>query len=275
MDRAGGYQDYPFVAEFYDHMYRARQDIAFWLQMAQQAGGPVLEVGCGTGRVLVPIARAGIEITGLDLSEHMLGLCRERLAREPEQVRARARLVRADMRDFDLGRCYPLATIPFRPFQHLQTVEDQISCLRAIRRHLAPDGRLILDLFNPSVYHLARQVTGEELGDEPEMVLPDGRRVLRRHRYVSIDLYHQVNHVEHVFYVTHPDGRRERLVHAFGMRYLFRYEAEHLLARCGFALEHVYADFDCRPYGSEYPGELILIARRPTADDRRRLTFDA
>ena len=103
-------------------------------------------------------------------------------------------------------------------------------------------------------------------GDEPELLLPDGRRVLRRHRVVSLDLYHQVNHVEQIFYVTHPDGREERLVHAFRMRYLFRYEAEHLLARCGFELEHVYAGFDRQPYGSEYPGELIMVARK---DDGR------
>jgi SAM-dependent methyltransferase len=269
MDRAGGYQENPFVAEFYDHIYRERQDIAFWLEAAQGSGGPVLEIGCGTGRVLIPTARAGIEITGLDLSEHMLGLCRERLAREPHEVQVRARLVRADMREFDLGQVYHLVTTPFRPFQHLETVEDQISCLHSIRRHLAPGGRLILDLFNQSVHVLAREttgqareMTGQELGDEPELVLPDGRRVLRRHRIVSIDLYNQINHAEQIFYVTHPDGRRERLVHAFVMRYLFRYEAEHLLARCGFVLEEVYADFDKRPYGSEYPGQLILVARK-------------
>jgi SAM-dependent methyltransferase len=272
MDRAGGYQENPFVAEFYDHIYRERQDIAFWLEAAQASGGPVLEIGCGTGRVLIPAARAGIAITGLDLSEHMLGVCRERLAREPDEVQARARLVRADMREFDLGQTYRLVTTPFRPFQHLETVEGQISCLRCIRRHLAPDGRLILDLFNPSVHHLASDISGLELGDEPELVLPDGRRVLRRHRRVSMDLYNQVNHVEQIFYVTHPDGRRERLVHAFGMRYLFRFEAEHLLARCGFALEQVYAGFDKRPYGSEYPGELILVARRQTTDDGRHTT---
>jgi SAM-dependent methyltransferase len=270
-DHAGGYQGNPFVAEFYDHIYRERQDIAFWIEQAQASGGPVLEIGCGTGRVLIPTARAGIAITGLDLSEHMLRVCRERLAREPDEVRARARLVRADMRDFELGQAYRLVTTPFRPFQHLETVEDQLSCLRCIHRHLAPGGRLILDLFNPSVYHLAREITGEELEDGPELVLPDGRRVLRRHRFVSMDLYNQVNHVELIFYVTHPDGRQERLVHAFGMRYLFRYEAEHLLARCGFALEQVYAGFDKRPYGSEYPGELILVARK----DEGRRTDDA
>jgi hypothetical protein len=67
--------------------------------------------------------------------------------------------------------------------------------------------------------------------------------------------------VELIYYVTHPDGREERLVHAFPMRYLFRFEAEHLLVRCGFAVEALYAGFDRSPYGSAYPGELIFVAR--------------
>jgi hypothetical protein len=192
----------------------------------------------------------------------MLRVCRERLAREPDEVRDRARLVQADMRAFELGQGYRLVTTPFRPFQHLETVEGQLSCLRCVHRYLAPGGRLILDLFNPSVHFLASPITGEETGDDTELVLPDGRRVRRRGRVASIDRHQQVFRAEQIFYVTHPDGHRERLVHAYLMRYLFRYEAEHLLARCGFVLEEVYAGFDRRPYGSEYPGELILVARK-------------
>ena len=67
---------------------------------------------------------------------------------------------------------------------------------------------------------------------------------------------------ELIYYVTHPDGREERLVHAFTMRYLFRFEAEHLLARAGFQIEHLYADYDKSAYGSKYPGELLFVARK-------------
>ncbi|MFQ5968764.1 MAG: class I SAM-dependent methyltransferase, partial [Acidimicrobiia bacterium] len=124
---SGGYDEFGFVAEFYDHVvpYRERDDIAFWVQMAHDAGGPVLEVGCGTGRVLIPTARAGIQITGLDLSSSMLAVCRHKLAHEPDEVRARVKLLEADMRDFHIEPEFRLATTPFRPFQHLITVEDQ------------------------------------------------------------------------------------------------------------------------------------------------------
>jgi hypothetical protein len=77
------------------------------------------------------------------------------------------------------------------------------------------------------------------------------------------DLFNQVIHTELVHYITHPDGRKERLVQAFPMRYFFRFEAEHLLARAGFEVEQVYADYDKSPYGSKYPGELIFAARKP------------
>jgi len=131
MDAAGGYEEYDFIADLYDHVvpYRNRPDVGFFVEAALSAGGPVLEVGCGTGRVLIPTARAGVETVGLDLSTHMLAVCRKRLEAEPEPVRSRARLVQADMRRFELGRKFTLATIPFRPFQHLLTVEDQLSCL--------------------------------------------------------------------------------------------------------------------------------------------------
>lgn len=263
----GGADEYGEIADLYDHVvpYRNRSDVGLFVEAALSAGSPVLEVGCGTGRVLIPTARAGIETVGLDLSTHMLAVCRKRLEAEPEPVRSRARLVQADMRRFELGQKFTLATIPFRPFQHLLTVEDQLSCLASIRAHLVDGGRLILDLFNPSLDMLAKPAGGEEGGDEPEFTTPDGRRVVRKYRTVAQDRFRQVNDYELIYYVSHPDGRQERLVQAFPLRYLFRFEAEHLLARAGFEVEHLYADFEKRPYGSAYPGELFFVARKTSA----------
>src|SRR6185503_7122909 len=135
-------------------------------------------------------------------------------------------------------------------FQHLVTLEDQLACLAAIRRHLEPDGHLVFDVFNPSIHNLAKTADGAETDEESPFTLPDGRSIVRRHRMLERDLIRQINSGELVYYVTHPDGRQERLVHAFQMRCLFRFEAEHLLARAGFAVDHVYSDFDRSPYGS-------------------------
>lgn len=260
-DISGGYQSQPFVAEMYDHIgpYRTRPDLDFYLDMANKSEGPVLELGCGTGRVLLPLARQGIEIVGLDASQHMLAVCQEKLANEPGEVQDRVQLFQGDMRHFNLDETFSLVTAPFRAFQHLLDVEDQINCLTSIQQHLSPGGTFILDIFNPSLKRLTEDNLGEEFSEDPPFQMPDGRQVIRRHKITARDLYKQIIYVELVYYVTHPGGREEQLVHAFPMRYLFRYEAEHLLGRCGFKVQALYADYDRTPFGEHYPGELIFV----------------
>ncbi|MBZ5543809.1 MAG: class I SAM-dependent methyltransferase [Acidobacteriia bacterium] len=264
MEHPRGYDEYAVVAEFYDYVvpYRERRDVDFFVELARQSGGPVLEIGSGTGRVLIPTARAGVEIVGLDSSASMMEVCRAKLAHEPQEVQTKVQLVEGDMRQFDLGREFRLVTVPFRPFQHLISVEDQMASLATIRRHLLAGDSLVLDLFNPSLPHLADDRFLEDLNREPPFTMPDGRRVLRRHHILGRDFFRQTQEVELIYRVTYPDGHEERFVHRFVMRYLFRYEAEHLLARSGFEVEQVYADYDKSPYGSKYPGELILVAKK-------------
>jgi SAM-dependent methyltransferase len=261
-ENKSGYSSDARLAELYDYVvpYRERDDIAFYIEAARSSGGPVLEAGCGTGRILIPIAQAGIEITGIDLSEPMLAACQRKLQAEAEQVQAKARLELADMRDFDLGRKFTLVTTPFRSFQHLLTVSDQLACLDCFRQHLEPGGQLILDVFNPSIRALSREDYGEIVAEEPEFSLPDGTRCVRRHRILHRDHFQQLTQVELLYDLTYTDGTEERLIHAFEMRHLFRYEAEHLLARAGFELEAVFADYHKNPFGTHDPGELILMA---------------
>jgi SAM-dependent methyltransferase len=255
--------DYAIAADLYDYVvpYAKRPDVAFYVDAARSAGGPVLELGCGTGRVLIPTARVALDITGIDASPRMLDICRHRLGAERPEIQSRVTVIEADMRSFDLARRFALATIPFRPFQHLATVDDQLACLAAIRRHLADNGRLVFDLFNPSLDLLANHPLGVESGHEPEFVTPDGRRVIRCYRTVTQDLFRQTGSHELIYDVTNADGSKERLVHPFTLRYLFRFEAEHLLARAGFAVEHLYSDYARSPYGAQYPGDLIFVAK--------------
>lgn len=256
--------EYEGAAEFYDYVvpYATRGDVEFYVDEALAANGPVLELGCGTGRVLIPIARAGVTIDGLDGSPNMLARCREKLLAEPAKVQSRVTLHEGDMRSFELRKQFALVTIPFRPFQHLLTVDDQLACLRSIHRHLTSEGRLILDIFNPSIDLLVNRPLGVEMVEGPPFEMPDGRSVTRSFKISNPDRFEQVNDIELIYDVTHRDGRTGRQVHAFRMRYLFRYEAEHLLARSGFAVEQLYAGYDRSAYGSTYPGELIFIARK-------------
>ncbi len=255
---------YTIIAEFYDHVvpYRDRKDVDFFVEMATESGGPMLEIGCGTGRVLIPTARAGIEIVGLDLSPAMLSVCRRKLESESGAVQARVRLVEGDMRHFHVGGEFALATMPFRSFQHLIAVDEQTACLRGVHRHLADGGRLILDLFNPDLKRLTDEKYLEHREAEPEFTMPDGRKVVRVARNLSRNLFEQTVEVELAHNVTHPDGRKEAPAQRLTLRYFFRFEIEHLLARTGFEVERLYGDYDRSPFGAKEPGEMIFVARK-------------
>ncbi len=242
----GGYEYHEFVADFYDAAYnRVRvKDIDFFIDYSKKAGGRTLELGCGTGRVLIPTAISGCKITGLDLSPYMLKKCREKLDKQPQEIQKRVRLVQGNMTDFKTGEKYKLVTIPFRPFQHLITIEEQKACLNCIRRHLATHGRLIIDVFNPNPSRLVPDSKyTDEVEDLPEMTLPDGRKLRRASRMAAFHRELQYNDVELIYYVTHPDGRTERLVQSFPMRYYYRYEMEHLLELCRFKVVELIRGF--------------------------------
>ena len=143
---------YRISAKYYDGAYAAMKDLAdtsFYCELVRQSGGPVLEIGGGTGRILLPIAREGIEIHGVDNSAPMLATLKESLTREKSEVRDRVSLHSGDMRDFRLGRQFPLVTIPFRPMQHRYTVPDQVRALKSAATHLQNDGILAFDVFYP------------------------------------------------------------------------------------------------------------------------------
>jgi len=255
-----------FVAEYYDHLpvTAGRPDVEFYVEAAKSQGGPILELGCGTGRVLVPIARAGVRITGLDQSKPMLERARAKLAQEPREVQERVRLVDGDMTNFALDEKFRLVIIPFRPFQHLLTVEAQLACLGHVHRHLAAGGRLIVDFFQTDPRRMFDPQFFEESAGLPEVKLPDGRMVRLTDRVIAYHRAEQQNDVEMYFNVRHSDGRMERLVHAFTVRYFFRFEVEHLLARSGFRVVEAFGGFDRSPLADESP-DMIFVAERAGA----------
>ncbi len=246
-------------SEFYDY-HAKRGDVKFYIDFAVQSGGTVLEIGCGTGRILIPTARAGVCITGLDKSTEMLKICQRKLKDESREVSDRVKLVHADMSNFNLGSKFSLVTIPFGPFNCLVSVEEQLRCLNCIKRHLHHNGALVLDLFYPSSREFSSGEEGFSVKTPFEM--PDGRSVTWGLHFNSVDYNRQVIHEEMIYDVHYPDGHDERLVYPSPLRYFFRYEVEHLLARAGFKTESVYADFNREPFGSKYPSELIFLARK-------------
>ncbi|MCW5881921.1 MAG: methyltransferase domain-containing protein [Anaerolineae bacterium] len=258
--------EYDAFAAVYDFEYdELVEDIPFYRDLATEAGGPVLELGAGTGRVLIPVAAAGVEIVGLDASPAMLAVAREKVAGLPPDVQARISLVEGDMRSFDLGEArFGLVYIPFRAFLHMLTVEDQLSALAAIWRSLRPGGRLALAFFDPRLDLIAARTTARATTPFIERVTPllDGARVVQwaAPRY---DPLRQILDAEFIYDRLDADGRLVERVHRHLMlRWIYRYEAEHLFARAGFTTEALYGGFDGRPFESE-GDEQVWVLRRP------------
>jgi SAM-dependent methyltransferase len=156
-----GTREHYVDAEGYDHEYRRRRDdVAFYLDVAaKHAGGaPILELGCGSGRLTLPLARAGHRIVGVDASQSMLERTRARLASLPERLARHVRLVEGDFRALRTvvrGR-HPLVICPFNTFQHLYERADVEAFLDGVRASLAPGGRFVFDLMNPDLRWLSR-----------------------------------------------------------------------------------------------------------------------
>lgn len=266
MSRFDGYEDYKFVAEFYDLAYEQQihnnQDIDFFTSYSIEANGPTLELGCGTGRILIPTAKSGCQITGLDLSPYMLKVCQDKLSQQPREVQEQVRLIHGNMTSFKTGEKYHLITIPFRPFQHLISIEEQKACLECTHQHLVSDGFIIFDVFHPFPPRLVpNSKYTTEIEDVPEIKLPDGRKFSRTVRTAAFHRDQQYNDIEIIYYVTHPNGQTERLVQSFPMRYFYRYEIEHLLSLCGFRVVNLYGDFDKSEFIDSSP-EMIFIAQK-------------
>ena len=259
---------YSVMARYYDTVYAdtAPKDTPFYLELAQGLPEPVLELGCGTGRIALALARAGLQVVGLDLSEAMLGVFRSKLALEPAEVRERAELVQGSMADFELERKFGLILVPFRAFQHLLTVADQRACLQCVARHLAPSGRYVHNLFDPRLDSIVQSTqTGPRWILDHECADQASGRVLRR------------------YYMQVPEPAAETLrlwfkheeydsggtllctsVDKADMRWQYRQEAQYLLELCGLEVEAAYGGFDKSPLDERFREQIYVCRLRET-----------
>ncbi len=259
-----GTTDHYVDAELYDHEYRRRRDdIAFYRRLARVRGGPILELGCGSGRLLVPLVREGYEVTGIDASATMLRQCEERLAKLSPELKARARVQRSDFRTVDLGQRFPLVLCAFNSFMHLYTRADVEQFLAVVKRHLLPGGVFAFDVMNPDVAWLSRD--------------PHRRwaRTRFRHPVTLEPLVYTTNHLwdgerqllwMNIYYASRGvDGEAGgehvvRLVH----RHFFPAELEALLHYNGFEVVAHLGDFDGEPLTGQADQQVLLCTVRST-----------
>lgn len=243
----------------YDAEYRDYTvDIPFYVERARAAGGPVLEVACGTGRLTIPIAGAGVDITGLDLAPEMLSRARDKAAEAGVIVD----WIEADCRDFHLGRAFALVFCPFNSMQCLHDRESIESFLACVREHLAPGGRFIVEVFNPNVAILAR---GPDLRSSVcSYPNPCGDGDVYIEEVIDYDDAAQVSH-NHWYYAIpgEEDIREEEL----RMRCFYPQELDMLLHYNGFEILEKLGDFDGKAFAAGDARQIVVCraadARRP------------
>lgn len=246
-------------ARFYDGDYRNYDDdIDLILSLAEECGGPILELGCGTARVMCELLALDLAVTGVDISPELLAVARRKLERQYRH--STYSLVQADLTDFDLKReSFGLAVCTSNTLMHLNTPEQQMALLRNAHRHLAGGGRLFIDLFNPDVARLIAVQNVMELADE----WTDEERGVHVVKWSvrTVDFAEQLQDTLFLYEESGSDGLVRRTYCPFTLRFLWRNEAELMLQICGFDVEAVWGDFDGEPFhaGSEH---LILLARK-------------
>ncbi|GIK43676.1 MAG: type 12 methyltransferase [Chloroflexota bacterium] len=247
------------IARYYDLLYGALdEDLPMWQTLTETTDGPILEVGCGTGRLLVPLAEAGHTLTGLDLSPVALDAARTKI--KAAGLTRRVSLHQADMRDFDLSqKNFALAFIPLNTFLHNHTADDQLATLAAIRRHLQPAGQLILDIFHPDPALLA-EADGRLYFENETVDDLTGRTVQWYWRH-DIDLAEQMRHLTYILDEIDEGGLVRRVQLPFSLRLVYRYEMELLLRASGFSVETIYGSYDLEPFHS-HSQKMVFVARK-------------
>jgi SAM-dependent methyltransferase len=241
--------------ELYDMYYSwLTDDIPFYVARAREAKGPVLEAGCGTGRVLLPTLQAGADIDGFDLHPGMIEVLRGKAA----ALGLSPRVSVADMRDFTMPRRYALITIPFRAFQHLLSTGDQVAALRCIREHLDSGGALVFNVFFPSFEKMV-QPDGE-LALEREFPHPATGLPVAMYASRKTDRVNQIIEVEREVIESDARGYAGRTHRdRFRMRWTWKPEMELLLGAAGFSRWSVAGGFEGQPLEHDR-GEMVWTA---------------
>jgi SAM-dependent methyltransferase len=235
-------------------LFGSKDDIKFYKELSLQSGNQALELGVGTARVAIALAKAGITVVGIDDSVYMLKVAKSKLAKESELIRSRVILERGDMRNFNLKRSFPFIYIPASTFDHNISVQDQNSALASIHKHLETGGFFAFDLEQTTADKPQKSWWIDRKGIENgKMVVRSvfTRRDQKRGR-CSLD----------IFYDVYKDGRMLERYHEYGeVAIISKEKITALLEHAGFKIDAVYGDFDKSNYKSDSP-RIVLVTRK-------------
>lgn len=233
------------------------EDITFWVEAAKRYKAKhILELACGTGRLTISLAKAGLSVTGLDINEGMLERCSLKLPKEDEDTQKNLSSHRGDMRDFDFGEAFDLIFIGFNSANHLVSIEDQLRAFKCVNKHLVRGGRFMLDVYSPNLSLLAAAMDSQAELENDHHVL-DLRARFTRHKSRK---YSPEEQLWSMLEKTSSKAREEETntndVHVYFPREL------RLLYMCsGFEVEDIYGDYSFGEFKSSSP-RMVFVGRK-------------
>ena len=247
---------YEKMSKYYDIWYEDQtEDVEFYRQMASRCGGPILECMCGTGRILIPLAKEGYEIAGFDISEAMLDKLTAKMEPLDDDIQEKIRIGHADICNFNCNRKYRLIIVPFNSFLHLLQTEEQEAALRNVVENLQDDGQFVMSVFNPRL-------------DRPENLMRHRGTKVTKHGEViskfeaqSFDNSKQRTTVHYFMDISRQDRELRRVTTTFTLRYMFEREVVDLMERCGLRIEETYGDYQFGPL-RKTSEIMVFVARK-------------
>jgi len=253
------------IAHYYDlDQGGFEQDVDFYLALAQRTGSPILELGCGTGRLLLALGRAGYQVTGVDILPAMLARAEKKAWAAGPKVAGRIRFLQENFCQLDLGERFHLAILAVNTIMHLESPYEQRALLACVFRQLNSGGLLALDLFHPHPDALT-PANGEVLL-EKTLADPESGQQIQKFVARQVDYARQIIQTTFIYDALDDQGLIRRTAWTFPMRYLHYVEAEQMLLEAGFVIEGVYGSYDLESYddGAE---RMLFLARRPELSD--------
>ena len=237
-----------FNGSHYDAQHQLTAgDIPFWTAQAKKYSGSLLELGCGTGRLAIPLTQSGITVTGIDFSDSMLTQAQRNAASEGLSIK----LVKADMRDFNLGERFNLIILPVNTLCHMLSIQDFGNMLNSVKKHAHAGTCFIIDIFNPQLTTLLRNPDEEfEFAEYPH---PNGQGSVI---VTATGSYNRSTQISTLSLRYQMDG--DSIQDELKMRIYLPQELEGLLCFNGFTIEAKYGDYDQSPFQSDSPRQIIV-----------------
>jgi SAM-dependent methyltransferase len=263
---AGSREHYADAA-LYDYEYRRRRaDVTFYRELAKRRGGPILDLGCGSGRVTVPLARDGHHVHGIDQSASMLAKLRARIAQLPTAAAQRITVATGDLCTFDVPGRYPLAIAAFNVLEHLYTRGELHACLQRVAAALAPGGSFAFDVQMPDLAWLIRDPA--KRWAKTRFTDPVTGRAMFYSTNHDYDPVGQIANIR--IYYDPVDGKGPTKIVKLSQRKYFPAELEALVAHAGFRVVERYGDFAWRPLDGGAESQVLICEPVAAANPRRK-----